>query len=245
MKAVVISSLVSSLLGLSGANLFAYKNIRAKKDGGHHDHPVNIVEQMLDAAGATPRKESAASTHFYDAAVKDHYTTSIATQKEPKWSQRYYVDTSFWKGEGSPVFLYIGGEGPQSAPSSRLFMWTAVKIQLYLKFSWCALSPFSLKKKKNHQPALFSLSRPPLFGPFFMFFLVLFLCFSSLFLYVYFSCTCTFPILFFALIQRKGEEKEKKSEEKPGKRKAPLSAKSGSYAAQLRSESRSAFSRFR
>ena len=87
MKAVVISSLVSSLLGLSGANLFAYKNIRAKKDGGHHDHPVNIVEQMLDAAGATPRKESAASTHFYDAAVKDHYTTSIATQKEPKWSQ--------------------------------------------------------------------------------------------------------------------------------------------------------------
>ena len=123
MKAVVISSLVSSLLGLSGANLFAYKNMRAKKDGGHHDHPVNIVEQMLDAAGATPRKESAASTHFYDAAVKDHYTTSIATEKEPKWSQRYYVDTSFWKGEGSPVFLYIGGEGPQSAPSSRLFMW--------------------------------------------------------------------------------------------------------------------------
>ena len=43
----------------------------------------------------------------------------------------------------------------------------------------------------------------------------------------------------------KEKKKEKKSEEKPGIRKAPLSAKSGSYAAQLRSESRSAFSRFR
>lgn len=30
-----------------------------------------------------------------------------------EWSQRYYVDTTFWGGEGYPIFLYIGGEGPQ------------------------------------------------------------------------------------------------------------------------------------
>ena len=30
-------------------------------------------------------------------------------------------------GEGYPVFLYIGGEGPQAAPSDRLFMYELAK----------------------------------------------------------------------------------------------------------------------
>ena len=29
----------------------------------------------------------------------------------------------FWCGEGCPVFIYIGGEGPQGPPSPRLFFW--------------------------------------------------------------------------------------------------------------------------
>ena len=116
------------LLGGANAALFMRGGgANRNKRGRQQDHAINVVEQALDAAGAAPRKPSAddaASTHFYDSAVKDHFTTSIATAKEPKWSQRYYVDSTFWKGEGYPVFLYIGGEGPQSAPSSRLFMWT-------------------------------------------------------------------------------------------------------------------------
>ena len=128
------------LLGGANAALFMRGGgANRNKRGRQQDHAINVVEQALDAAGAAPRKPSAddaASTHFYDSAVKDHFTTSIATAKEPKWSQRYYVDSTFWKGEGYPVFLYIGGEGPQSAPSSRLFMWTLAEQHAHSCSRW-------------------------------------------------------------------------------------------------------------
>ena len=46
-----------------------------------------------------------------------------ATQRS-HWSQRYYVNDTLWGGPGFPVFLYIGGEGPESgrAISGELFL---------------------------------------------------------------------------------------------------------------------------
>ena len=88
--------------------------------GHRHDNHVMKVLKNVKAGSAG----SSAQASFYNSAVKDHFDTSIATAKEPKWSQRYYADGRFWKGSGYPVFLYIGGEGPQGPPSSSLFMWT-------------------------------------------------------------------------------------------------------------------------
>ena len=59
---------------------------------------------------------------FYTHAIVDHGAAVGA--EHSTWNQRYYVDARFWCGEGCPVFLYIGGEGPQGPPSPRLFMWT-------------------------------------------------------------------------------------------------------------------------
>ena len=61
------------------------------------------------------------TTHFFERALLDHYAPS-ASQRSAFWKQRFYVDTSFWCGEGCPIFLYIGGEGPQGPPSKGLFM---------------------------------------------------------------------------------------------------------------------------
>ena len=62
---------------------------------------------------------------FYTHAIVDH-SVDVAVQPST-WSQRYYVDARFWCGVRCPVFLYIGGEGPQGPPSPRLFMWTLAK----------------------------------------------------------------------------------------------------------------------
>jgi hypothetical protein len=93
-----------------------------------HDHTLNHIDSLLDAKlGALPKSE-AGSTHMFDGALLDHFASGFgALETSPAWSQRYYADTTFWKGEGYPVFLLIGGEGPQSAPSSRLFMWSLAK----------------------------------------------------------------------------------------------------------------------
>jgi hypothetical protein len=38
----------------------------------------------------------------------DHFTP------DPRdWQQKYYVNDTFWGGPGYPIFVYIGGEGPQ------------------------------------------------------------------------------------------------------------------------------------
>ncbi|RHY98278.1 hypothetical protein DYB37_008106 [Aphanomyces astaci] len=55
---------------------------------------------------------SSVTEHNYTQAVVDHYAPVSATKF---WNQRYFVNDEFWAGEGFPVFLYIGGEGPLTA----------------------------------------------------------------------------------------------------------------------------------
>ena len=52
-----------------------------------------------------------ATTHFYSEAVLDH-GAGVGTPPQ-YWKQRFYVDDTFWGGDDYPIFLYIGGEGPQ------------------------------------------------------------------------------------------------------------------------------------
>lgn len=104
------------------ARLADRRMAKARGLEGFVDHPVNHVSGVLDRAGVLAVSNS--TTYFYNNQVLDHFDSSVVTAPEPKWSQRYYVDSTFWGGEGFPIFLYIGGEGPQSAPSSRLLMYT-------------------------------------------------------------------------------------------------------------------------
>lgn len=84
--------------------------------GGHH---VQTTLSWLSAEGdPTPVNAS-----YYNAALLDHFDGSVA-YRQKRWSERYYVDDRFWCGDGCPVFLYVGGEGPQGPPSPRLLMWT-------------------------------------------------------------------------------------------------------------------------
>lgn len=64
-----------------------------------------------------PRPKTNATTHFYLDAVVDH---DASVGKEKRWRQRFYVDDTFWGGDGFPVFVYIGGEGPQGPVSPHL-----------------------------------------------------------------------------------------------------------------------------
>ena len=81
------------------------------RHGGHHVQ--NVLSQQQGG------HNSNASVHFYQQAVLDHFEWHGGVTY---WSQRYYVDDTHWCGAGCPVFLYIGGEGPQGPPSDRLFM---------------------------------------------------------------------------------------------------------------------------
>lgn len=85
---------------------------------GFHHHVGHHVEHVL-SQGAARGGSSNATTHFFKFAVLDHFDGLRGRQF---WRQRYYVDQTHWCGDGCPIFLYIGGEGPQGPPSDRLFM---------------------------------------------------------------------------------------------------------------------------
>ncbi|KAG9406486.1 Thymus-specific serine protease [Aphanomyces cochlioides] len=73
-----------------------------------HQHHI-----QFDPTIAAGQGDAAAVTeHNYTRAVVDHYAPVSAVQY---WNQRYFVNDEFWAGEGFPVFLYIGGEGPLTA----------------------------------------------------------------------------------------------------------------------------------
>jgi serine protease 16 len=85
----------------------------------HPGHHIQHTLSWLSRADDLPL----ANASFYEAAILDHFDGSVgATPRH--WRQRYYFDSRFWCGSGCPVFLYIGGEGPQGPPSPRLYIWT-------------------------------------------------------------------------------------------------------------------------
>ena len=100
----------------------------AKPAHGHrHEYLRNHVNRVLAHAEATA-PTTGSTTHFFTDAVLDHYSYRFGSlsggSSNLRWKQRFYVNDKYWKGDGAPVFLYIGGEGPQGAPSDHLFMAT-------------------------------------------------------------------------------------------------------------------------
>ena len=79
---------------------------------GHHVERV-VTRDTRDGGSSN------ATTYFYKYAILDHFD---GVEGRKFWGQRYYVDETHWCGGGCPIFLYIGGEGPQGPPSNRLFM---------------------------------------------------------------------------------------------------------------------------
>mgnify|MGYP003886318957 FL=1 len=54
------------------------------------------------------------TTNYYAQAIKDHF---VAASKQEYWDapgQRYFINDQYWDGPGAPIFVYIGGEGPES-----------------------------------------------------------------------------------------------------------------------------------
>ena len=75
-------------------------------------HNLHEVLELLESP------TSNATTHFFNEAVLDHFGSDGARL----WDQRFFVDQSMWCGEGCPIFLMIGGEGTERAPSKHMFM---------------------------------------------------------------------------------------------------------------------------
>jgi len=69
--------------------------------------PANLWTHIRDAARETPDLTATKALHFCGQS-QDHFDDANAVT----WCQRYFVDTQYWAGPGSPVFLCVGGEGP-------------------------------------------------------------------------------------------------------------------------------------
>eukprot|EP00908_Phaeocystis_cordata_P005498 Transcript_15999.p1 GENE.Transcript_15999~~Transcript_15999.p1 ORF type:complete len:631 (+),score=215.45 Transcript_15999:895-2787(+) len=99
-----------------------------------HEHHVTRVLRDLPASHHH-LKLNLPNASWYNEALANHFDTYIAQGTPRRWSQRYYVDARFWCGSGCPVFLYIGGEGPQGPVSDHLFMWTLAEKHGALMFA--------------------------------------------------------------------------------------------------------------
>jgi pimeloyl-ACP methyl ester carboxylesterase len=62
-----------------------------------------------------------ATTHFFDRAIIDHFGGDAGTGST--WKQRYFVDETFWCGNGCPILLLIGNEAPAGPISSYMYMY--------------------------------------------------------------------------------------------------------------------------
>ncbi|CAK4147882.1 unnamed protein product [Aphanomyces euteiches] len=75
-----------------------------------HVNPLVLLANVIKAE--SPQIEQVSTTElFFDKQLLDHNVQACGG--EPKyWSHRYYVNDAYYKGPGSPVFLYVEGESP-------------------------------------------------------------------------------------------------------------------------------------
>lgn len=52
-----------------------------------------------------------ANEHWFTQPL-NHFSSSRSPNLNIMWKQRYFVNTTYWNGDGSPIFIQIGGEGP-------------------------------------------------------------------------------------------------------------------------------------
>ena len=80
----------------------------AKKRHRLDDFRGHMHHVQYDRHNAT---HPAVTEHNYTEALLDHFAP---VSEARYWNQRYFVNDEFWAGDGFPVLLYIGGEGPLS-----------------------------------------------------------------------------------------------------------------------------------
>jgi hypothetical protein len=81
-------------------------------DAGMLQHRYPFIGRDL---GPSP---SNATTHFFDGAIVNHFGSAPAT-----WKQRYFVDDTFWCGDGCPILLLIGNEAPAGPITDYMFIY--------------------------------------------------------------------------------------------------------------------------
>ena len=97
--------------------------------GSDGNHVQNVLND-LSKTHALHATDNTDITFMYQDALLDHYDTSVLNPSaDAKWDQKFYYDERFWCGEGCPVFLMIGGEGPQGPISEKLFMYGVAEEQ--------------------------------------------------------------------------------------------------------------------
>lgn len=84
----------------------------------------HILERLEADQPLRASDDTNTTQYFFSGAHLDHFGAGSAVGSVKYWNQRYFVDTTFWGGDGFPIFVYIGGEGPQGAPSHFLYMAT-------------------------------------------------------------------------------------------------------------------------
>lgn len=75
---------------------------------------AKLLRKRLDESAAPGCGSS--EEYLYTDAVVDNFAP---IEKQQKWfgGQRYWINNSTWGGAGFPIFVYIGGEGPESCRS--------------------------------------------------------------------------------------------------------------------------------
>jgi len=67
-----------------------------------------MSQALLLLLGAAFAHSTTVGPHYFKS-LQDHFQASNFNT----WNQAYYVNDTFWKGGNAPVFLCVGGEGPQ------------------------------------------------------------------------------------------------------------------------------------
>ena len=86
------------------------------RDHAYNKYPNNKYSSSSLSLDSN-EKEEKIETKFFQDAILDNFAP---VNKQKKWDsrgQRYFVNRKFYKGKDSPLFVMIGGEGPES-PSS-------------------------------------------------------------------------------------------------------------------------------
>lgn len=103
MKLLISVALAATLfIGVSIAVPF---HMSHSLKGGSMTRLLDLQVSHLSANEAHLLRDVPAQ-YFYQ--KLDHFNPSDDTV----WSQKYYINSTYWKGDGYPIFFMIGGEGP-------------------------------------------------------------------------------------------------------------------------------------
>uniref|UniRef100_A0AAV1UPU2 Serine protease n=1 Tax=Peronospora matthiolae TaxID=2874970 RepID=A0AAV1UPU2_9STRA len=85
-------------------------NLQRLRDFRGHEYFVQFdVHESNTSDDSEHSVEFPVEEKYFTDALVDHFAP---VSKRSTWRQRYQVNEEFWGGQGYPVFLYIGGEGP-------------------------------------------------------------------------------------------------------------------------------------